>query len=89
TKGCACAFRRDDEDEKLAVYCHLEGEQWTEVPEEKLEENFMPAMDYWIDSIRNDTENTMYGIDEAVRLTEMVVAGYVSDRQECRQSFTV
>lgn len=89
TKGCACAFRRDDEDEKLMVRYHLEDGQWTDVPEELLEEDFMSAMDYWINSIKNDTENTMYGIDEAVRLTEMVVAGYASDQQECRQSFTI
>ncbi len=33
---------------------------------------------YWISSIINDTENTLYGIDEAVALTEFMEAAYRS-----------
>ena len=35
-------------------------------------------IDYFINSIRNGTENTLYGIDEAVRLTRLMSAAYKS-----------
>ena len=35
-------------------------------------------MKYWISSILNNTENTLYGIDEAVALTEFMEAAYRS-----------
>ncbi len=35
-------------------------------------------LDYWLDSIINDTPNTLYGIDEAVTLTEIMTAAYKS-----------
>lgn len=35
-------------------------------------------LDYWIDSIINDTPNALYGIDEAVALTEIMTAAYKS-----------
>lgn len=37
---------------------------------------------YWISSIRNNTENTLYGIDEAVLLTEFMDAAYRSCKEE-------
>lgn len=45
-------------------------------------ENLGMTMDgpvkYWLSSILNDTENTLYGIDEAVALTEFMEAAYRS-----------
>lgn len=35
-------------------------------------------IDYWIDSIVNDTDNVLFGIDEAVELTKMMTAAYKS-----------
>lgn len=35
-------------------------------------------LDYWLDSILNDTPNTLYSIDEAVTLTEIMTAAYKS-----------
>lgn len=37
---------------------------------------------YWFESIRNNTENTLYGIDEAVLLTEFMDAAYRSSEEE-------
>ena len=36
------------------------------------------ALDYWIDSIVNDTPNEKFGIDDAVSLTEIMTAAYKS-----------
>ncbi|MBE6608900.1 MAG: hypothetical protein E7633_10150 [Ruminococcaceae bacterium] len=36
------------------------------------------ALDYWIDSIVNDTPNEKFDIDDAVSLTEIMSAAYKS-----------
>ncbi|MCR5484410.1 MAG: Gfo/Idh/MocA family oxidoreductase [Clostridiales bacterium] len=42
---------------------------------------YVPSpINYWIDSIVNDSDNTLFGIDEAVELTKMMTAAYKSFR---------
>ena len=48
------------------------------VTEEHLELTLERPIAYWISSILNNTENTLYGIDEAVALTEFMEAAYRS-----------
>ncbi|MCL2509091.1 MAG: Gfo/Idh/MocA family oxidoreductase [Oscillospiraceae bacterium] len=40
------------------------------------EYNVPKPLDYWTDSIKNDTENVLFNIDEAVSLTELMEAAY-------------
>ena len=51
-------------------------EKWVTVSE--LPEKGVMPMDYWISSIVSHTENTLYGIDEAVALSEFMEAAYRS-----------
>lgn len=48
------------------------------VTEEHLELTLERPIAYWISSILNNTENKLYGIDEAVALTEFMEAAYRS-----------
>lgn len=52
------------------------GKKWVTI--EKANLLLERPIPYWIDSIRNDTENTLYGIDEAVLLTEFMDMAYRS-----------
>lgn len=51
-------------------------QEWVMVDDLKL--SAPRPIGYWISSILNDTENTLYGIDEAVLLTEFMDAAYKS-----------
>ena len=50
--------------------------EWVTV--ENLDLTLDGPVKYWISSILNNTENTLYGIDEAVALTEFMEAAYRS-----------
>jgi predicted dehydrogenase len=45
---------------------------------EEMTVDFLPPIPYFIDSIRRGTDGEHYGIDEAVRLTEIMVAAYTA-----------
>lgn len=55
------------------------GKEWVTV--EKPDLTSARPVAYWIDSIRNNTENTLFGIDEAVLLTEFMDAAYRSHEE--------
>lgn len=69
TQGCLC--QRDDQ-----VSYRLNGGEWVSVPPEELPPALDYPLTYWLESILNDTPNDLYGIDEAVALTEMITAAY-------------
>lgn len=55
------------------------GKEWMTVENPNL--TLERPIPYWIDSIRGNTENTLYGIDEAVLLTEFMDAAYRSHEE--------
>jgi predicted dehydrogenase len=56
----------------------LENDELVSVSKEELPVAPPHPLNYWFDSILNDTPNELYGIDEAVDLTRMAVAAYKS-----------
>lgn len=56
------------------------GKMWVTVDDLKL--TLERPIAYWISSIINDTKNTLYGIDEAVALTEFMEAAYRSSKED-------
>ncbi len=59
------------------------GQKWVSVAEPAF--TLERPIAYWISSIQNNTENTLYGIEEAVALTAFMEAAY----QSCQQDKTV
>lgn len=53
--------------------------EWVTIDEPQL--TLERPIAYWISSIQNNTENTLYGIDEAVLLTEFMDAAYRSCKE--------
>ncbi len=75
TKGCVCVTGKE-------VSYRLDDGDWVTVPEEELPEGVLYPLNYWVNSIINDTPNEEYDIDEAVTLTEMITAVYQSKGKE-------
>jgi len=55
---------------------------FTDVPAKAY--NIPKPLSYWTDSIKNGTENTLFNIDEAVSLTELMEAAYQSSKSRTR-----
>ncbi len=75
TKGCVHINHNE-------VRYHLDEGDWATVPQDELPEGVLYPLNYWVNSIFNDTPNEEYGIDEAVVLTEMITAAYRAKGKE-------
>jgi predicted dehydrogenase len=75
TKGCMSI------DSENASYT-LEGGKKIVIAKEELPVPPPHPLNYWFDSMVNDTPNELYGIDEAVNLTRMATAAYRSAGRE-------
>ena len=69
TKGSIC--QRDDR-----IFVHMEKGSWEEIPQEKLPPAMEYPLEHWINSIKSGKKNCLYGVEEAVILTEMITAAY-------------
>lgn len=66
------------------AHYRFNGEDWNTMDPADLPPAAQHPLFYWMDSIVNDTPNTLYDIDQAVCLTKMITAAYRSCGNEIK-----